>query len=297
MSINQNLIDAICMLDLPRVRALLPGNGTFAMQHSASFLKKLESVFLQLKANGDDSLLAFPGACNSKICDNTGCPGFLFVAVHSDVSFNLIFEDAQCATQCMDFKEHGIAVPRGENISLNHGVFREAKSVAQSGLEYLLLCGRCKEASQDILQFHDRVIDKNYYFSWLEKHQILYDRIKEHQSKDPIRDFGHLYSILESLRTHIGLSEQAREAIMAHPAPEDANRESLSHWCETYEVLWDQLFDCSFEGMNGQNPEQSLAFPLFGLQIASYDFYDVIRFNYLYLETTSNPAEQEEMMV
>jgi hypothetical protein len=49
--------------------------------------------------------------------------------------------------------------------------------------------------------------------------------------------------------------------------------------------------------MNGQNPEQSPAFPLFGLQIASYDFYDVIRFNYLYLETTSNPAEQEEMMV
>lgn len=297
MSINQNLIDAICNLDLPRVRALLPRNGTYAMQHSGSFLRKLEFVFLQLKANGDDSLLAFPGACNSTICQNTGCPGFLFVAVHSDLSFNLIFENGQCATHCMDFKERGIAVPRGKNISLNPSMFDDSKPVTQSGLEYLMLCNRCKEASQDLLQFRDRVIDKHYYFSWLEKHQVLYERIKVHREKDPIGDFCFLYYLMNDLRTYIGLSNQAREAIMAYPAAENANPESLSHWCETYKELWGELFLCDFEGMNGQNPEQSKAFPLYGLQIASHDFYDVIRFNYLYLETISDLAGQEEMMV
>lgn len=296
MSVNQTLIDAICHLDLQRVRALLPRNGTYAMRHSRDFLRKLESLFLQLRANGDDSLLAFPGACNSKICNNTGCPGFLFVAVHSDLSFNLIFEDAQCATECMDFKEHGIAVPRGENISLNPSILHEPEPVAQSGLDYLLLCGRCKEASQDLLQFRDRVIDKNYYFSWLEKHEALYALIERHRQKDPIRDFGDLYTLMSDLRRFIGLSDEATQAASKFPGP-NAPAEALKQWHMNYEKLWGELFLCDFEGMNTQNPSLSKPFPLFGLQIAPHDFYDVIRFNYLYLDTISDPAEQEKILV
>lgn len=296
MSVNQNLIDAICNFDLTRVRALLLRNGTYAMQDPASFTKKLESVFLQLKANGDDSLLAFPGACNSKICDNTGCPGYLFIAVHSDLSFNLIFEDAQCATQCMDFKEHGIAVPRGESLSLNPSIFREPEPVAQSGLEYLLLCGRCKEASQDLLQFHDRVIDKHYYFSWLEKYQVLFERIKGHHKKDPIRDFRDLYTLMSDLRRYIGLSDDAAKAVSAFPGP-NAPVDALKQWCLTYEELWGELFLCDFEGMNGKSPEQSKPFKLDGLQIAPCDFIHVIRFNHLYLDSIGNVAEPEEIAV
>ena len=139
MYINPDLIDAICMMDLPRIRFLLPSNGTYVSQDKEDFLRKLETKFLQLRANNEDSLVSFPGVCNGEACTNHGCPGYLFVAVKSHLSFNLVFENNGCATHCALFKEHGIAVPKGESLYLGSAYYHASEPIVQSDLEYLML--------------------------------------------------------------------------------------------------------------------------------------------------------------
>jgi hypothetical protein len=172
---KQLILESFQAMNLSMLDVLLDESNTYQDVVKDVFIEKLDKVFTNFKDNGDTHLLAFKGVCVSKECGNTGCFGYSFIGNNSKQHIDLIFDEASDDVkdifQCRALDRNDKSIEQNNELSFDIN-FDEVAGFKPSA-DFLILNQQCKLACDELLQYGDRMTDKDIYIPWLKKYYEL----------------------------------------------------------------------------------------------------------------------------
>ncbi|HOU47080.1 MAG TPA: hypothetical protein PLL99_04705 [Chitinophagales bacterium] len=101
------IIHYIEKMDIEMIELILEDDKTYEGLHKEEYIEKLKAYFERYKLKGETKLVAIPGFCDSKGCDNACRGGYSFVGRKSIYSIDLVFEvsngEVLDICRCFDF--------------------------------------------------------------------------------------------------------------------------------------------------------------------------------------------------
>ncbi len=91
---KQAILKAFSLLDIDMLELLLDDSRTYQDGTKATFLQKLNAIFIRFKSSNADSLLLYTGECISEECYK-GCRGYSFIGNNSHNHTDFIFEETK----------------------------------------------------------------------------------------------------------------------------------------------------------------------------------------------------------
>lgn len=281
------IISAFQRMDLSMLEVLLDDNKTYQNTTKEVFIGKIEEVFLEFQANDDTHLLSYKGFCNSDKCSNKGCSGYSFIGNTSKKKISLIFgeteDDFNDIYDCLNFKTVDETSSEG---SLSIIIYEDEKVDFYPSFDFLIESEKCKLAYEELIQYKNKVIDKEVYLVWLEKHYSLYKSFfLPPLIYSDLYKFYKLYYKINELNIFLQSSDSAKEAIKEFQTIDKNNEIQLLKWLVKYEKTGNNnLTLFLYEDIDFEYPEKSEYFEVADLKINTSDFKYIAKFKFLFDE-------------
>jgi hypothetical protein len=161
----------------------------------------------------------------------------------------------------------------------------------QPSIEYLLQLQNCTNAFEEIVNQQVKIIDYDTIEYWLNKHQLLYDQVKNEILMFKFNDFRKLYELLTDLKELMECSFPAKFALDNF---DNTSEDAIQKWKNDYLTLFAgfvEIFEGFFTEYDkltyiGKNNVVQLA-SFSNVYLLRYDFLDIKKFRDLYFELTN----------
>lgn len=260
------IIKAISEMNISLLEVLLDDNQTYQGATKETFLEKMDEVFEQFKKSKDIVLSPFAGFCKSKSCENKGCTGLAFLGNVSNISMDLIFDEAdnnfKDIYRCSKFKINDKSIEPIGNYRID--VMYDEKSNFNPTPERLKIFQECKKAFNEIIKSNNITLTKDSLLKWIDDYYWVREELKNNTCFLPfiyrsIDNFRDLYNDLNNVVKYIQFEIQAFNALADIQKIDFFNKNELWNWLVTYENL---RYDLS-----------KLVVP--------FDSYGIVKMNYL----------------
>lgn len=281
------IIESFQKMDWNMLDILLDDNKTYQDAAKEVFLEKLNAAFSKLKKYGDTFLLSYEGFCNSEECSNKGCKGYSFVGNKSKKHIDLIFEelddDINDIYHCNSFETNDTTAETENLIYID--VKNDEKADFKPSIDFLIKSQKCKLAYEELIQYQNKVIDKEVYLVWLEKFHYLYKSFDlPPLFYSEFDKFHTLYYRINELNDFLQSSDFAKEAVIDFQNIDKTNEPQLLKWLIKYEKTGSNLTLFLFEDIDFEYPEKSEYFVVDNFKISTSDFIHIAKFKFLFDE-------------
>lgn len=192
-------------MDIEGLRLYLKKEYTYQEASQEVFLDKVEDIFDEFKANGDQHLLVYQGVCTELSCNpDLIRKGYQFVGNNSGDYLSLRFitetEDGKMVTDILDIfscscmKTYDSIFQKGERKLLNVSPFEKAGF--KGSPEFFFHNNLINQGFSDLDNYSDREIDISEIESWLLKYQPTVDFFTENYNSvydQNLLFFKHLF--------------------------------------------------------------------------------------------------------
>jgi hypothetical protein len=289
------IIESFQKMDSTMLEILLDDNKTYQDAAKEVFLEKINDAFSKLNKSGDTFLLSYEGFCNSEECSNKGCKGYSFIGNKSKKHIDLIFEelddDINDIYHCSGFKTKDTSVETESLIYID--IKNDEKADFKPSIDFLIKSQKCKLAYEELIQYQNKVIDKEVYLVWLEKFHHLYKSFDLPPFfYSEFDKFHTLYYRINELNDFLQSTDFAREAVTDFQNIDKYNEPQLLKWLIKYEKIGENLTLFLFEDIDFENPEKSEYFVVDNFKISTSDFICVAKFKFMFDEHYWNMLEK-----
>jgi hypothetical protein len=153
-------------------------------------------------------------------------------------------------------------------------------------IDYLIRVQKYEFAYEELYKYKDKIISKDIYLSWLERHNSLYESFPFPPFVDDSKQmrFYWFYSSIKSLRDYLQSDESTKNAVIEFENIKDGNETQLLTWLVKYEKTGHNLTFFRYNDIDFENPESTPFFIVENLNICTSDFKFIIKFKSLFDE-------------
>lgn len=212
-------------MDIEMINLILEDKYSYFDVTKDIFINKLYSFKSELESLGEiDSIQIYQK-------DNTSNTYFLCVENY-DLQQELTFIEIE--NNIVDINSNfNSKLHKWSPLELNFGI-DERKNFKPS-VEYLILVDHCTVALEEIVNENIKILDHDTIEYWINKHNSLYEKIKNELLMFKFNDFRKLFELLKDLKGLMACSFFAQIAIKEF---DDSNKASIQKWKNDYLTLF-----------------------------------------------------------
>ncbi|NBX81276.1 MAG: hypothetical protein EBQ94_13055 [Flavobacteriales bacterium] len=245
------------------------------------FLEKLSSIFSIVKSNGETGVLKIK---KHKKQENT---------------YYLIFRILSYSNKFIIEEQDGIIVKMYspvmrtskydiDNLDPLEIFFGDDEKIDfKQSNDYVMNLHRCTKAYEELVNDKIQILTKDDIIFWLDKHQLLYNKVKEDYLFLRYNDFRELFFFLEDLVEELQNYSEVEQALKLFT---DTDTTSLNQWLDDYYSLaFCKVigFELGFFNIDTKNKTLKIQdYP--NVYFKGDDFFAIIEFNELYFKHYDN---------
>lgn len=245
------------------------------------FLEKLSYIFNQVKLSGETGVLKIK---KHKKQENT----YYLIFRISGYSNKFIIEEQDGRILKMYSPVKRISRYDIENLDPLEIFFGDDEKIDfKPSNDYVMNLHRCTKAYEELLNDKIQILTKDDIIFWLDKHLLLYNKVKEHYLYLKYNDFRNLFFFLDHLVEEL---QNYSEVEMALKSFTDKDTSALNQWLvDYYRLAFCKLigFQYMFSELNAKNKTLKIRdYP--NVYFKGDDFFAIIKFNELYFKHYDN---------
>lgn len=278
------ILRAFREMDIFLLDVLLDDNRTYQGAKKEIFLEKIKEAFLNFKESDDTELVPYKGFCNSEECKNKVCTGYSFVGNQTKNHMDLIFEELDNEIvnicHCDDFQTEDTSVEKGnlEVISIKP----DERVDFNPSIRLMHHLQKYQLASEELLQYKNKVIGVEVYSKWLQKHKYLmgYLSYSECYFYRAYEVFCNWVWVLEPVyEAYNSCHKLATSGLTEFNSLSKNDEMGLLRWLVKYEKLEREAFNFFSSVLNSYNDK---IFKAGGFRIDVSEFEEIIQMNAIY---------------
>jgi hypothetical protein len=265
-------------MDIEMINLILDDKYSYFDVTKDIFINKLYSFKSELEALGEiDSIQIFQK-------DNTSNTYFLCLENY-DLQQELTFIELE--NNIVDINSiFNSELHKWSPLELNFGL--DERINFKPSVEYLIQVNHCTIALEEMVNKNIKILDHDTIEYWINKHNSLYEQIKDELLMFKFNDFRKLFELLKDLKALLECSFATKYALMNFDGSNDT---SIKKWINdsiTLYVSHVEFFEgyfIDFEKVTYLDANETIQLDLYpNIYLLRNDFIDVKKFHDLFLE-------------
>jgi hypothetical protein len=272
-------------MKLSLLEVVLSDNSVYLGTSKNIFIEKISMVFLEFKRNGDSFLQPYLGFCNlEKDCScNFNCYSFVGNVSQNyfNISFQVLDDESIIFCNCDFIEIRDKSVKRNSSIVIH--IKNDEKVDFRPKNNFLIESQEYRLAYEELTLPSGKIIDKYIYLEWLIKYTSFFEKFEfPPYSYTDLYKFYSVFCQIKNLKNFLKSVDKAKVAIDEFNESVNDNETDLLKWLCKFEILSAKFILFDYENIDFDNPDNQKYFTVENLKIATFDFYNIIKFKNLF---------------